>query len=170
MYKSLTVAVGVVCCMLSANANADYSVSIVHYKCNPEEQKVEVWHEALENQPGKFFDKPLEGAYDPNELVDRNEEFYRASRPSKKSPITKICKIGNNYLKEIRVEIHLAGLCQDGALASVTIYSDNKKIYKTPIFGGECSSTTSSGVGSETIDKIVVTPEHVNLESSFWYW
>ena len=160
--------------MFGDSAYADYSVSIVHYKCSPEEHKVEIWHEGLVNEEGTLFDKPLEGAYDPNTLVERNKDFYRESRPSKKSPITKICKFGhyNEYkvytAYEIKVEIHLAGLCQDGALVSVTVYSNNKTIYKTPTFGGSCS--TPADVGPETVEKITITPRNVELKSRFWYW
>ena len=165
MHKYQLTALAIYLGFFSLPVAADYSVDIVHYSCNQEEKKVTVWYEQLTNTEGTFYDKPFEGAYNPSDLVEWNQEFYRMSRASKKSPIKKTCQIGEH---KILVEIHFAGVCQDGALASITIYSENKKLYETKGFGTSCSSGET--VGPELVDRITVTPGHVDVQSGFWFW
>jgi hypothetical protein len=145
------------------SARADYSVSIVHYRCRSDQNRLEIWHQMLDNEPGSFFDKPNAGAYDPNTLGERDKESTE-HRPSRRSPIRKTCHIGGRL---IRTEIHFAGVCQDGVLAKIILYSNDHKLYETNEFGTTCSGGLT--VGPEIVDKLIVTPRRVDVQSRFWY-
>lgn len=151
--------------LISPPAQSDYSVDVVHYACRPETQRMEIWYEQLVNEKGDFFDRELEGAYNPSELIQWNEANYRQSKPSEKSPIKKICKVGEH---NIRLEIHPGAICQDGALPKIKIFSKENMLYESKAFGTSCSS--AAGVGPEVVRKIVVTPGQVEIESGFWFW
>jgi len=139
---------------------ADWQSDMVRYQCDRNKKELRLWMEHKDNEPGTYFDREFEGSYDPSELINRNEKLYTASPPSSKSPIKKVCSIGDHTFI---IEIRPGRICQDGVIPDISVYRNGVLLINKEAFGGTCSNDDASW-----IDSILATDRLLDITRREW--
>jgi len=113
-----------------AVAVSDEYYEPIHFKC--EGHRIKIWAQELWNDTGRnfrYFDKDLEGAYDPNALVKKGA----ADRIVRKQ-----CQSGVDRVFDVAIAPGRA--CQGQIVPDVEIQWNSKTIFRAREFGSNCSN------------------------------